>query len=97
MNDYRYDRAVHLHDEAAAAIEDIIAVDAVSIYPIGSDSFGIEVSLAGGVFFHENLGDEDEAHVFAEGLKSQLDWIEEQGLDRNDQQVFIVQFIRENV
>lgn len=81
------------HQQAADDFEQLIAVDGVTVYAVGHRSFGIEVAIptpdGPGIVWNYDIGDEDTTSEVVESLKSALDYLEEQGLDRDAQQILV--------
>lgn len=89
----RQEEAEDRHQERATEFENLIGVEGVIVYPVGHRSFGIEVSIdtpdGDGIIGQYETEDEDELSEVVNDLKSKLDYLEEQGLDRDMQQYYV--------
>jgi hypothetical protein len=95
MTDYTDTDPHPRHQEAADNFTTLVGVEGVSVFPVGHRSFEVEVVISDGDGFYDyfEFADEGEASNVLEALKGQLDYIEEQGLNRDDQQLFVAGFL----
>lgn len=99
MNDFQQERAEQLHQEAADRYTQTINVDGVLVYPVGYRQFGIEVHIARAdidvedVLEYYESEDLDDMDQIVSELSGELDAIERLGLNRQEQQYFVIGFL----
>lgn len=96
-----YEERDAAHAEQCTDIERMIGVDDVLVYPVEGGGAGIEVSRPAHkrnpssdvelfvILADRTFSDLDDAFAFAEHVKAKLDWYEEQGISRNEQQLYV--------